>query len=304
MSQRLIADYALGRLDLLSPKGLKCAIRPSLLLSEPYTLQDINTIATYKRAGVKDCRALLRWALAFVDQSGLQCQMQLASDINQKKLVATADQFALSEHLHGLWEMWLALTNSDRGQPASFFRQLLVSMPTEPEGPIVHVRRFLVDLIERDESPLLTDLDSDSGVFKKMVTYGTALGLKEARSSLSVMHGGGTPEKGGGWQQWWCFQWYGIQKEQEAQDPGLLQRVRMPRQRQGARRNLHQQGQLTTQARPNRKGRSARIREAHARIQRGKPRQIPEGLHQGCARVSRQERSVNELHGPGVISSR
>ena len=39
------------------------AVRPSLVLIEPYALQDIKTIASFKRDGVKDGRALLRWAL-------------------------------------------------------------------------------------------------------------------------------------------------------------------------------------------------------------------------------------------------
>ena len=173
------------------------AVRPSLVLIEPYALQDIKTIASFKRDGVKDGRALLRWALEFVDQSGLQAQMQLVNDINKKKLHATATQFELSQHLLTLWEMWLALTSSNAAEPAAFFRQMLVSMPTEPECPVVHVRRYLIDLIERDESPLLRNIDGQDGLFKKLVSYGASLGMKEAGvGRLNVLRDGGAPAGG------------------------------------------------------------------------------------------------------------
>ena len=102
--------------------------------------------------------------------------MQLVSDISGAKLSAKATQFDMSEHVSSLWEMWLELSNSDRARPASFFRQLLMSMPTEPECPVVHVRRWLVELLDKGESPLLFNLDGDSGLFAKMVAFGASLG--------------------------------------------------------------------------------------------------------------------------------
>ena len=36
---------------------------------------------------------------------------------------------------------------------------------------LVHVRRFVVDLLDRGESQLLTDIDGDSGMFVKMLKY-------------------------------------------------------------------------------------------------------------------------------------
>ena len=165
------------------------AVRPSIVLDGPWAMQDLRRIAAWKRDGVKDGRALVRWALSFSDRSSLASQMQLVSDINDAKLSTKATQFDMSEHVSNLWEMWLELSNSDRGQPASFFRQLLISMPTEPECPVVHVRRWLVELLDKGESPLLINLDGDSGLFAKMVTFGASLGMKDsvAPAQLTVL---------------------------------------------------------------------------------------------------------------------
>lgn len=44
----------------------------------------------------------------------------------------------------------------------------------------MHVRRFLVDLLDKDESMLLTDIDGDNSLFVKMIKYGKALGSTRA----------------------------------------------------------------------------------------------------------------------------
>ena len=55
------------------------AVRPSLPLTGAYTQMDVRAISQMKSetSAVKDGRALLRWALDFVNQSSLSCQMQL-----------------------------------------------------------------------------------------------------------------------------------------------------------------------------------------------------------------------------------
>ena len=196
------------------------AVRPSIDIEGPYAMQDLRRISAWKRDGIKDGRALVRWALSFADRSSLSQQMQLVADINSKKLDAKTSVFGLSEHLLNLWEMWLALENSTRDAPAAFFRQLLVSMPTEPECPVVHVRRYLVDLLEQG-SPLLGDIDGEHGLFKRMETYGASLGMKEkepARLTVLQTAAGapaGAPEGGG---------------EEQAEDAnaGMLQLIRLP----------------------------------------------------------------------------
>ena len=104
-------------------------VRPSLVIDGPYAMQDLRRIGLMKRDGVKDGRALVRWALSFADRSGLKGQMALVTDINKAVLGAQSTLFQLSEHVTGLWEMWLALAGSNRNEPAAFFRQLLVSTP-------------------------------------------------------------------------------------------------------------------------------------------------------------------------------
>ena len=85
-------------------------VRPSLVIDGPYAMQDLRRIGLMKRDGVKDGRALVRWALGFADRSGIKGQMALVTDINKAKLNAQSTLFQLSEHVTGLWEMWLALT--------------------------------------------------------------------------------------------------------------------------------------------------------------------------------------------------
>ena len=44
-------------------------VRPSLLISTDYAQMDLRAISEMKRGQVKDGRALLRWAMSFVDSS-------------------------------------------------------------------------------------------------------------------------------------------------------------------------------------------------------------------------------------------
>ena len=44
----------------------------------------------------------------------------------------------------------------------------------------MHVRRFVVDLLDRGESQLLTDIDGDSGMFVKMLKYAEQLGMQDS----------------------------------------------------------------------------------------------------------------------------
>ena len=156
------------------------AVRPSLDLDGPHCEMDLNRIAKWKRDGIKDGRALLRWLHSFVDRSTIEGQMKLTIDINGMAVSVDDTLLGLSEHLYNLWEMWLALSSSDRNLPNSFFSILLISMPTVPECPLVHVRRFLVDLIGQGQSQLLKDIDGDDGLFAKMIEYARQLGMKDA----------------------------------------------------------------------------------------------------------------------------
>ena len=63
----------------------------------------------------------MRWIHTFVDRSTIEGQMKLTTDINGMSLSTTSTLLNLSEHLYNLWEMWLALSSSDRNLPNSFF---------------------------------------------------------------------------------------------------------------------------------------------------------------------------------------
>ena len=177
-------SYALwvGAADQFQAEGTSIfdAVRPSLDLDGPHCEMDLNRIAKWKRDGIKDGRALLRWVHTFVDRSTIEGQMKLTVDINGMAVSVNDTLLGLSEHLYNLWEMWLALSSSDRNLPNSFFSILLISMPTVPECPLVHVRRFLVDLIGRGQSQLLKDIDGDDGLFAKMIEYARQLGMQDA----------------------------------------------------------------------------------------------------------------------------
>ena len=70
-------------------------------------------------------------------------------------------------------------------------------MPTEPECPIVALRRWLVDVFDRGDSPLLIDVDGENGLLSKIVAYGESLGVRDVRPSLHLLQTGGR-EGGGG----------------------------------------------------------------------------------------------------------
>ena len=112
------------------------AVRPSLDLDGPHCAMDLRRIQQWKREGIKDGRALVRWIHSFVDRSTIEGQMKLTTDINGMALSTASTLLNLSEHLYNLWEMWLALSSSDRNLPNCFFSILLLSMPTVPECPI------------------------------------------------------------------------------------------------------------------------------------------------------------------------
>ena len=78
------------------------AVRPSLVIDGPYAMQDLRRIGLMKRDGVKDGRALVRWALSFADRGDLKGQMALVTDLHKAKLDARSSLFQLSEHVTGL----------------------------------------------------------------------------------------------------------------------------------------------------------------------------------------------------------
>ena len=114
--------------------------------------------------------------------------MSLVKDLNDAKLSVNATLFELTQHLFDVWYMWTDLRGSGPGEPASFVSQLLMSMPTAPEGPIVHTRRWLVDLIAKDDS-LLRDIDGE-----RMASYAKSLGVQDRPGALWIVV---VPPKGG-----------------------------------------------------------------------------------------------------------
>ena len=161
---------------------------------------EIRLIQRWKdEYGRKDGRSLVRWALSFTDRSSISGQMELVTKMNALSLPSTASVFDLSEHLMNLWEYWLALSSSDRDAPALFFRQLVISLPTSPEGPLVKMRSWFVDLVEEGVSPLLRDVDGAGGLLARLVKYAASHGLPEVQPppALNAFNPGGAPPGGG-----------------------------------------------------------------------------------------------------------
>ena len=178
-------------------------VRPTLDLTGPHANQDLRRLRGWKCDDVRDGRALLQWALSFVDRSSVDGQMELLKQIGSMTLDPNETLFGLSEHLFKLWELWLDISSNDRNAPAAFLSQLLTSMPVAPEGPIVHVRRYLAELIRKKDSHLLNDIDGDKGLFANMIDYGRLLGLQDVpRSALNLLGSSakpaGGPPAGGG----------------------------------------------------------------------------------------------------------
>ena len=90
-------------------------VRPSLDLSGPHQEQDVRRIQAWKRDGIKDGRALIRWALGFVDQSSVEAQIALQNEINAMRLSASESLLGLEKHLYmyKLFNLWLALGTPD-----------------------------------------------------------------------------------------------------------------------------------------------------------------------------------------------
>ena len=155
-------------------------LRPTLDLTGPHAELDLRRLKNWKRDDRRDGRSLLRWALSFVDRSGVEGQTAILNEISAMKLASSESLLGLQNHLFGLWDLWLDLSTNKREAPAAFFSQLLMSMPTAPECPMVHVRRYLADLVRHNVSPLLINIDGDDGLFADMLKYAQTLGVSEA----------------------------------------------------------------------------------------------------------------------------
>ena len=63
---------------------------------------DLRRFAMWKRDGLKDGRALLRWVHTFVDRTTIEGQMKLTTDINGMAIAVDDTLLGLSEHLYNL----------------------------------------------------------------------------------------------------------------------------------------------------------------------------------------------------------
>eukprot|EP00964_Phaeocystis_antarctica_P009317 scaffold5050_cov62-Phaeocystis_antarctica.AAC.2 len=168
------------------------AVRGSLLYLSDYTQMDLRTISRMKHQtnGNKNGRALVGWALEFVDTSSLSCQMKLVEDLGNKKLGADASWLQLASHMVDLYDMWLQKEGTNITEPAEFLQRLLMSMPTSPEGALVRVRNRIVDMVE-DDSPILQKMDGQDGFLEKVKKYAEITGVKGDDSRISNALSGG-----------------------------------------------------------------------------------------------------------------
>ena len=153
-------------------------VRPSLLISTDYAQMDLRAISEMKRGQVKDGRALLRWAMSFVDYSSLSNQIKLMEEMNEKKIEVNATKLQLSTHMISLLELWLQKEGADINKPAEYFQRLLMSMPTQPEGALVRVRSKIADMIN-ENSVILRNLDGENGFFARISKYAESQGVKD-----------------------------------------------------------------------------------------------------------------------------
>ena len=73
-------------------------VKASLDLSGAHADQDLRRLRAWKHEGIKDGRALARWALTFVDRSTVEGQMSLLTEIHSLSLSAKETLLGLLGH--------------------------------------------------------------------------------------------------------------------------------------------------------------------------------------------------------------
>ena len=160
----------------------------SLDLSGESELRDQRALQAHVSRGKAKGVDTVLWARKFASVAGIDKQAVLLDRFRSIKLNPNATCVDLHRHVDRLFEIWRLLDGSDRDKPLSFYRQLMVSMPTQPQAThIVNTRTHFALEIERYaggvHDPLLADVENFVDVITK---HARTIGLPEG----SVTKGG------------------------------------------------------------------------------------------------------------------
>ena len=179
------------------------AVRPSLILDGKHFEIDLAAIKKMKSVlpgghAFRDGRALIRWALEFVDKTSIEAQLSIVDDLSKKKLGANATVADLDVFLHDFYKLWLSKTGSDSRRPEEFWVLLLAALPSEPTtSKLAQIRKYAADEIFK-RSPLAYDLDGEKGLFHQLSLYaaqvvGLASGFRVPKAGEVLLLGTGAP---------------------------------------------------------------------------------------------------------------
>ena len=166
---------------------------PALDVSGAARIRDLRKIQSFVSGTLADGKALIEWALGFASLASMDKQAELFITLRNKKLKSSATIEELDKFLHDTLDLWLLLAGSKRSEPLGYYKQLLVSLPTEPQQThLVNVRtHFAVELRKwtaghkSDESLQLDDVDE---AIEALVDYARTIGLPRGDRKLGTLN--------------------------------------------------------------------------------------------------------------------
>ena len=156
-------------------------VLPSLDLSGSSELHDQRILQKHVSRGKADGVATVAWALQFADVSGIDKQAELLDNFRKLQLSSAASCVDLHKHVNKLYEIWRLLAGTNLEEPLPFYRQLMVSMPTQPQAShIVNTRtHFALQIQQLTNGVLQPELQSAADFADVIVKHARTIGLPE-----------------------------------------------------------------------------------------------------------------------------
>ena len=124
-------------------------VEPSLQISGLHYHADRRKLDRFARDGLGDGAGLISWVRSFADVSDPTAQAKIQLDFQSARLKSGSNLYQLELHCAQMLERWLMLQHVDHSHPMSYYQQLLVSLPTEPDGAkLPQLRVWLAGKIE------------------------------------------------------------------------------------------------------------------------------------------------------------
>ena len=192
----------------------------SLVLDGPWHEVDLQAVRAYMGDMSSDGFGLIAWARAHADLKSTGSQNKLRANIYSMELKAGSSQVALQRFTQLMWDMymWQQVEGNVASAPLTYWEQLLLSLPQQPESShLVTTRTWLVGKIEEFQAGSEAGLafkDVGEGL-KRLLDHAKLIGLPvgtvaDARTvDSSLRHAGifglGLPSSGGSHQSFICW---------------------------------------------------------------------------------------------------